>query len=66
MRHRYDKSSIFQYRLAQEAINLRRQARGMPEGIFRDDLRRKADQMDMHANERIHTSNMPASTSSVA
>jgi hypothetical protein len=39
-------SPTFAYRLAQEGINLRRQAKGMPPGIRRDELVRKARQMD--------------------
>lgn len=65
MRHAYENSSIFQYRLTQEAINLRNQARGMPEGIRRDDLFRKADQMDIHSNEWSPTASMAASTPNV-
>ena len=39
-------SSTFEYRLVQEAINLRKQAEGMPHGIRRDELLRKAHQID--------------------
>ncbi|MGY8631354.1 hypothetical protein RAD15_02525 [Bradyrhizobium sp. 14AA] len=39
-------SSTFEYRLAQEAINLRQQANGMPPGICRTELLRKARQID--------------------
>jgi hypothetical protein len=35
-------SSTFKYRLAQEAINLRKQAEGMPPSIRRDELLRRA------------------------
>ena len=35
-----------EYRLSQEASNLRSQAAGMREGICRDELLRKAKQMD--------------------
>jgi hypothetical protein len=48
-RHTPKQSSIFQYRLEQEAINLRKQAEGMPLGIRRDELLRKADQTDIAA-----------------
>ena len=41
--------STFEYRLAQEAINLRKQAEGMPPGIRREELLRKADQTDVAA-----------------
>ena len=37
-------------RLDQEAINLRKQAEGMPLSIRRDELLRKADQMDTAAH----------------
>ena len=37
-------------RLAEEAINLRKQAEGMPLSIRRDELLRKANQMDTAAN----------------
>ncbi|WGD52449.1 hypothetical protein QA641_00385 [Bradyrhizobium sp. CB1650] len=40
-------SSTFEYRLAQEAINLRQQASGMPPGIRRTELLRKARQIDV-------------------
>jgi hypothetical protein len=43
---RQRQSSTFEYRLAQEAINLRKQAKGMPLGIRRDELLRKASQID--------------------
>jgi hypothetical protein len=36
----------FEFRLAQEAISLRKQADGMPLSIRRDELLRKARQMD--------------------
>ena len=39
----------FEFRLAQEAINLRKQAEGMPLGIRRDELLRKARQVDIAA-----------------
>jgi hypothetical protein len=38
---------IFEYRLAQEAINLRQQAKGMPLGVRRTELLRKARQIDV-------------------
>ncbi|RZN01676.1 hypothetical protein CWO91_32975 [Bradyrhizobium genosp. SA-3] len=40
-------SSTFEYRLAQEAVNLRQQASGMPPGIRRTELLRKARQIDV-------------------
>lgn len=40
-------SLTFEYRLAQEAINLRLQAQGMPAGIRRSELLRKARQIDV-------------------
>jgi hypothetical protein len=39
--------SKFEYRLAQEAINLRKQAKGMPLGIRRAALLRKAREIDV-------------------
>jgi hypothetical protein len=47
---RFNQSSTLEYRLAQEAFNLREQAQGMPDGIRRDELLRKADQMDVAAH----------------
>jgi hypothetical protein len=46
VRQRPEQSSTFGYRLAQEAINLREQAKGMPLSIRRDGLLRKARQKD--------------------
>ncbi|QAU36905.1 hypothetical protein XH86_03725 [Bradyrhizobium guangdongense] len=40
-------SLTFEYRLAQEAINLRLQANGMPAGVRRTELLRKARQIDV-------------------
>ncbi|TAI64212.1 hypothetical protein CWO89_20080 [Bradyrhizobium sp. Leo170] len=40
-------SSTFEFRLTQEAINLRKQAEGMPRSIRRDELLRKARQIDV-------------------
>ena len=40
-------SLTFEYRLAQEASNLRLQAKGMPVGIRRTELLRKARQIDV-------------------
>ena len=42
-----DQSSTFEYRLAQEAVNLRLQANGMPLGVRRTELLRKARQIDV-------------------
>ncbi|MFK4491820.1 hypothetical protein ABIA45_006898 [Bradyrhizobium sp. USDA 336] len=39
--------STLEYRLAQEAINLRLQAEGMPVGVRRTELLRKARQIDV-------------------
>jgi hypothetical protein len=39
-------SCTFEFRLAQEAISLRKQAEGMPLSIRRDELLRKARQVD--------------------
>ena len=43
-------STTFQYRLEQEAINLRKQVEGMPPGIRRDEILRKASQLEMAAH----------------
>lgn len=45
-RHFTQQSSTFEYRLAQEAINLRKQAEGMPPSIRRDELLRRARQTE--------------------
>lgn len=52
-RRRLKQSSTFEFGLAQEAINLRKQAEGMPASIRRDELLRKAGQIDVagHINE---------------
>jgi hypothetical protein len=42
-----EQSNTFEYRLAQEAINLRQQAEGMPFGVRRAELLRKAQQIDV-------------------
>jgi hypothetical protein len=46
----FKQSSIIEYRLEDEAINLRKQAEGMPHGIRRDELLRKASQIDISDN----------------
>jgi hypothetical protein len=47
LRQRFKLSSCtFEFRLAQEVISLRKQAEGMPHGIRRDELLRKAGQVD--------------------
>jgi hypothetical protein len=46
-RRRTKQSLTFEYRMAQEAIHLRKQAEGMPFGIRRDELLRKAGQIDV-------------------
>jgi hypothetical protein len=59
---RCKQSSIFEYHLGDEAINLRRQAEGMPYGIRRDELLRKASQIDIatHINEWLSSPGLPA------
>jgi len=42
--------SKFEYLLEEEAISFRKQAEGMPHGIRRDELLRKASQIDIAAN----------------
>ena len=44
-RRRFKQASIFEYRPEEEAINLRNQAEGMPPGIRREELLRKARQV---------------------
>jgi len=41
-----EESPTLEYRLTQEAFNLRKQAEHLPLGIRRDELLRKAGQMD--------------------
>jgi hypothetical protein len=50
-----EQSLIFEYHLESEANSLRKQAEGMPYGIRRDELLRKASQIDAptHINERL-------------
>lgn len=50
-RRRFTQSSTFEYRLEEEAINLRKQAKGMPHGIRRDELLRKACQIAACASQ---------------
>ncbi|MCW2359099.1 MULTISPECIES: hypothetical protein [Bradyrhizobium] len=45
-RRRFKQTLTFEYRLTQEAISLRQQAEGMPHSVRRDELLRKARQMD--------------------
>ncbi|MDA9547574.1 hypothetical protein ACM43_24645 [Bradyrhizobium sp. CCBAU 45321] len=45
----FKQSSIFQYRLEDEAIDLRKQAEGMPHGVRRDELLRMANRIDNSA-----------------
>jgi hypothetical protein len=49
--------STFEFLLIQEAYNLRRQAEGMPPSIRRDELLRKARQVDV----ALQVNNWPAS-----
>jgi hypothetical protein len=46
---RLKQSSTFEFRLEQEVISLRKQADGMPLSIRRDELLRKANQIDLAA-----------------
>jgi len=50
-----EQSLIFEYHSESEANSLRKQAEGMPYGIRRDELLRKASQIDVptHINERL-------------
>jgi hypothetical protein len=47
VRQRLEQPPTFECRLAQEATNLRKQAEGMPLSIRRDELLRKARQIDV-------------------
>jgi hypothetical protein len=49
MSDRLEKSSPREFQPGREATNLRKQAEGMRPGICRDDLLRKANQMDAAA-----------------
>jgi hypothetical protein len=46
-RHYFKQLQKTEFRLIQEAGNLRKQAEGMPHGMRRDELLRKAGQMDV-------------------
>jgi hypothetical protein len=46
---RLNGSSILEFYLEKEAVNLRKQAEGMPAGIRRDELLRKANQAERTA-----------------
>lgn len=48
-RQRFNQSAILEFRLETEAFNLRKQAEGMPAGIRRDELLRKANQAETTA-----------------
>lgn len=64
MRRYFKQLQTLEYRLTTEATNLRRQAEGMPFGIRRDGLLRKADQMDVaaHINEWLTSAGLRAPT----
>ena len=40
------RSSIFEYKPGNEALNLRNQAKGMPLGVRHDELMRRAERID--------------------
>jgi hypothetical protein len=46
-RRQFKQPSTFEFRLIQEAYNLRKQAEGMPPSVRRDELLRKARQVDV-------------------
>jgi hypothetical protein len=46
MRRRFQQLETLEFRLATEAANLRKQAEGLPPGIRREELMRKAAQAD--------------------
>jgi len=58
------KLPTLEFRLIQEAVNLRKQAEGMPLGIRRDELLRKAGQMHVaaHINEWLTSPGLRAPT----
>ena len=43
----FEQSSKFEYSLEEEAISFRKQANGMPHSVRRDELLRKASQIDI-------------------
>jgi hypothetical protein len=59
---RYEQSSVFEYHSENEVINIRKQAEGMPFGIRRDELLRKASQIGVAAdmNERPSSAGLQA------
>jgi hypothetical protein len=61
----FKQSSTLEYRLEQEAGNLRKQAEGMPHGIRRDELLRKAGQIDVasQVNKSLSSPGLRAPTS---
>jgi len=46
----FNQSSIFQYRFEDEATDLRKQAENMPHGVCRDEVLRRAHQIDVALN----------------
>jgi hypothetical protein len=52
-RRRFKQSETLEFRLATEAANLRKQAEGLPPGVRRDELLRKARQTEVasHMND---------------
>jgi hypothetical protein len=54
-RRRFKQTETLEYRLATEAANLRKQAEGLPPGVRREELIRKADQAEAasHINEML-------------
>jgi hypothetical protein len=46
-RRRFKQSQTLEYRLTTEATNLRKQAEGLPPGVRRDELMRKANQAEI-------------------
>jgi hypothetical protein len=55
-------SILFKYRLEDEAINLRKQAKGMTRGIRREELLRKASQIDVSVdvNKWLNSPSLPS------
>lgn len=60
MRRRSDQTQSLEQRLTDEAVNLRKEARGTPPGIERDRLIRRARQAEtaLQMNEWLSTSGL--------
>jgi hypothetical protein len=63
-RRQFKQPSLFRFRSIQEAYNLRRQAEGMPSSVRRDELLRKANQIDtaVHFKKSLSPNGLRAPT----